>query len=86
MQDSDSEEEEGCSDNEHDLGMMARNFRNFFKKRNFRKDHKSSKKEDKKKDIICYDCKNSGHIKYDCHEFKDKRKFKRKAMDLLGMI
>ena len=53
--------------------MMVRNFRNFFKKRNFRKDHKSNKKDDKKKEIICYNCKNSGHIKYDCLEFKDKK-------------
>ena len=40
---------------------MARKFRNFFKKRNFRKDHKSNKKEDKKKEIICYNYKNLGH-------------------------
>ena len=54
--------------------MMAKKFRNFFKKRNFKKDHKSSKKEDKKKEIICYNCKNLGHMKYDYPEFKDKRK------------
>ena len=60
--------------------MMVRKFRNFFKKRNFIKDHKSSKKEDKKKEIICYNYKNTGHMKYDCPEFKSKRKSKRKAM------
>ena len=60
--------------------MMVRKFRNFFKKRNFRKDHKNSNKDDKKKKIICYNCKNPGHMKYDCPKFKDKRKSKRKAM------
>ena len=80
MQDSDSKEEEECSDNEEDIVMIAKKFRNFFKKRNFRKNYKSNKKEDKKKKIICYKCKNSRHMKYDCSKFKDKRKFKRKTM------
>ena len=34
LQDSDSEEDE-CSDNEEDIVMIAKKFRNFFKKRNF---------------------------------------------------
>ena len=49
LQDSDSKEEEECSDNKEDLAMMAKKFRNFFKKRNLKKDHKSNKKEDKKR-------------------------------------
>ena len=60
--------------------MIARKVRNFLEKRNIRKDHKSNKKEDKKKDIICYNCKNLGLMKYNCIEFKYKRKFKRKAI------
>ena len=31
------------------------------------------------KDVICYKCKNPGHVKYDCPIFKAKRK-KRRAM------
>ena len=79
LQDSDSEEEEECSDHEENITMMARKFRNFFKIRNFKKDHKSCKKDDKKNEIICYKS-NLGHMKYDCLESKEKGKFRRKAM------
>ena len=60
--------------------MMAKKFKNIFKKKNFKKDHKNSKKEEKKKEIIWYKCKYPGHMKFDCTELKDKKKYKGKAM------
>ena len=58
LQDIDSENKEECSDNEEDLAMTTLKFKNFFKKKNFKKYHKNSKKKEKKKEIICYKCKN----------------------------
>ena len=53
LQDSDNEDKEESSENEEDLVMMARKFKNF-KKKNFKKDFKNRKKEENKKEIICY--------------------------------
>ena len=78
LQDSDSEEEEECLDNEEYISMMTRKFRNFFKKKNFKKDHTSNKKDDKKKEIKCYKYKNLKHIKYDCPKFRERESLREK--------
>ena len=56
--------------------MMEKKFKSIFRKKIFKKDYKNSKKEDKKKEIIYYRCKNSGHMKCDYLKLKDKKKHK----------
>ncbi|WRX16394.1 Integrase [Theobroma cacao] len=89
-------EELSCDDDE-DLALVARKFRKLMSKinqrltrRGFRKDQGSSWKirnkhdSNKKKEIICYECKKPGHFKSECPLLKDetpkKNKRSKKAM------
>ena len=71
-----SDEESNFED--EDMAKMARKFRKFFKKSGeWRKFRKLKNKKEKKEVIICYECKNSGHIRSECPLLK---KLKKKAM------
>ncbi|WRX26832.1 GAG-pre-integrase domain - like 10 [Theobroma cacao] len=89
-------EELSCDDDEK-LALVARKFRKLMSRRNrrltrigFRKDQGSSWKNrnkidsNKKEELICYECKKLGHIKFECPLLKDetlkKNKKSKRAM------
>ena len=59
--------------------MVTRNFKNFFKKkhssrsRDFNKKYEGEGKK-KTKEVTCYECKKSGHIRSECPKLKFKNK------------
>ncbi|KAH9734859.1 Integrase catalytic domain-containing protein [Citrus sinensis] len=68
---------ESESDDE-ELAMLARRFKNFFKKTSDRRKFRNFKNQKEKKEvIICYECKKPGHIRSECPLLN---KLKKKAM------
>ncbi|KAH9697749.1 Integrase catalytic domain-containing protein [Citrus sinensis] len=64
--------------NDEELAMLARRFRNFFKKTRERRNFRNFKNQREKKEVItCYECKKSGHIRLECPLIN---KLKKKAM------
>uniref|UniRef100_A0A9I9E7U1 CCHC-type domain-containing protein n=1 Tax=Cucumis melo TaxID=3656 RepID=A0A9I9E7U1_CUCME len=56
---------------ENDIAYFSRKYKNFIKRKKYFKKHMSSQKESKdekskKDEVICYECKRSGHIRTDC--------------------
>jgi hypothetical protein len=70
---------EGEESDKEEMVLAAKYVRNLFRQGNdFKKEVK--KKEDKKKEqIICFECKKPDHMKVDCPQLKNKRRFKRRA-------
>ncbi|KAH1046917.1 hypothetical protein J1N35_037701 [Gossypium stocksii] len=81
------DEDSSNNDDDEDMVMFAKKFKKFMKfnkgKRFPRRDIIKGEPKKKEKDqIICYECKKSGHIKFDCPQLKKKGalKQKKKAM------
>ncbi len=91
-----NDETDSDDDMEENIGMLARKLSKFFKGKkynNFNKTNKSSagknykEKEEKKekKELVCYECKQPGHIKYECPILKKKmKKFKKKSRAMMA--
>jgi hypothetical protein len=77
-------EEDNDESGDEDIALMTRNFRNFLKRKQARKNFKDFKREEPKKEyskvdnkkdhITCYKCKKPGHNKADCPLLKYKKK------------
>ena len=70
---------------EDDIAYFSRKYKNFIKRKKYFKKHLSTQKESKgekskKDEVICYECKRSGHIRTDCPLLKSSKKSKKKAM------
>ena len=79
----DPEDEDGLD--EDDIAYFSRKYKNFIKRKKYFKKHLSTQKESKgekskKDEVICYECKRSGHIRTDCPLLKSSKKSKKKAM------
>ena len=76
----DSDDEEALD--EDDVAYFTHKYKNFIKrKKQFRKHFTNQKGEESKHDeIICYECKKSGHIRPDCPLLKLSKKSRKKAM------
>ena len=76
---SDSSEQESGSD-EEEISLLTRRFHKFLKKkkRNFEPRRNKNQKENtsKSSEIICYDCKKLGHIKWECPTLKNSKEKK----------
>ncbi|MBA0739389.1 hypothetical protein Gogos_012667, partial [Gossypium gossypioides] len=70
-------------DKDKEMEMFARRFKRFMrsnKGREFQKKEGLKLESTKENDlIICYECKKSGHINYDCPQLKKKGSSKQKA-------
>ncbi|KAH9699241.1 hypothetical protein KPL71_024267 [Citrus sinensis] len=72
------ESDEESELDEEEMDMLARKFRNFFKKSSERRKFRDLKnRKDKKEVIKCYECKKPGHIRSECPLLN---KLKKKAM------
>ena len=80
MQESNGDKSNVSSYEDEDAAMMTRKYKSFLKKKNIRKDFKRGKKDDKKKEITCYKCKNLGHMKHKYSKVKEKKRFKKRVM------
>ena len=79
----DPEDEDGLD--EDDIAYFSRKYKNFIKRKKYFKKHLSTQKESKgekskKDEVICYECKRSGHIRTNCPLLKSSKKSKKKAM------
>ncbi|KAH9792871.1 hypothetical protein KPL71_004323 [Citrus sinensis] len=72
------ESDEESEQDDEELAMLARRFRNFFKKTEERRKFRSFKNQREKKEVItCYECKKPDHIRSECPLIN---KLKKKAM------
>ncbi|RVW50075.1 hypothetical protein CK203_104088 [Vitis vinifera] len=75
-------EEEKPGEKDDDLALITRKFNKYMRGERFRgrkftsrsdlskkesSSHGDKEKWEKKRDLVCFKCKKSGHIKYDCH-------------------
>ncbi|WRX15882.1 zinc finger protein [Theobroma cacao] len=90
-------EELSCDDDE-ELGLVAKKFKKLISRRNrrltrrgFRKDQGASWKNrnkidsNKKKELICYECKKLGHFKFECPLLKNETPKKNKKSKIAMM-
>ncbi|KAH9736367.1 hypothetical protein KPL71_018074 [Citrus sinensis] len=72
------ESDEESELDEEEMDMLARKFRNFFKKSSERRKFRDLKNQKEKNEVIkCYECKKPGHIRSECPLLN---KLKKKAM------
>ena len=70
-----SESNEEFEFEDKDMVMIARKFKEFFKKSNERRKFRNFKNQkERNKAIICFECKKPGHIKLECPLLKVKKK------------
>ena len=75
-------EEEKPGEKDDDLALITRKFNKYMRGERFRgrkftsrsdlskkesSSHGDNEKWENKRDLVCFKCKKSGHIKYDCH-------------------
>ena len=65
-------------DSDNDIALLTQKFKKYLRKNRF-KNNTKNKFEHKKDQVICYECKKSGHYKNDCPQAK-KRTSKKKAL------
>ena len=76
---SETENLEDSSDEDGEIAMLTRNFKKFLRKqytlrtRNFNKKYEEDGKK-KTKEVTCYECKKSSHIRSECPKLKSKNK------------
>ena len=75
----DEDPNEGSSDDDVEISMLTKNFNRFLKRKfpsrskHFNKKYEGEGKM-KTKEVTCYECKKSGHIKSECPKLKFKNK------------
>ena len=76
---SEEENNEGSSDDDNEIAMLTRNFNRFLKRkhplrtRDFNIKYEGEGKK-KTKEVTCYECKKSSHIRSECPKLKFKNK------------
>nr|XP_027186956.1 uncharacterized protein LOC113784881 [Cicer arietinum] len=72
---SDSCSNESSSDNEEpEIGLLVKKFKKFLKKKDNKFRKPSSSKTSDNKQITCYECGKTGHIKSECYKLQNKNK------------
>ena len=76
---SEEENNEGSSEDDNEIAKLTKNFNRFLKRKYSSKKGDFNKKyegEGKKKikEVTCYECKKSSHIKSECPKLKSKNK------------